>query len=175
MKKLLVIMSIFLLVGCELNNTPTKKTEQFLSNYQILHKDVIADLDGMINKTNYTNEQKETYKELMKKQYKSLIYQIKDEKIDGNKAYVTVQIEVFNYGKALNEAEMYLNDHRNEFTDNGVYNESKYLSYQLEQLKKETEKVKYTLTFSLTKTNNKWELDDLTETMEEKINGVYIY
>lgn len=175
MKKLLVIMSIFLLVGCELNNTPTKKTEQFLSNYQILHKDVISDLDGMINKTNYTNEQKETYKELMKKQYKSLIYQIKDEKIDGNKAYVTVQIEVFNYGKALNEAEMYLNDHRNEFSDNGVYNESKYLSYQLEQLKKETEKVKYTLTFSLTKTNNKWELDDLTETMEEKINGVYIY
>ena len=53
MKKLLVILSVFLLVGCELNNTPTKKIEQFLSNYQILHKDVISDLDGMINKTNF--------------------------------------------------------------------------------------------------------------------------
>ena len=94
MKKLLVILSIFLLVGCELNNTPTKKIEQFLSNYQILHKDVISDLEGVINKTNYTGEQKEKYKELMKKQYKSLIYEIKEETIDGNKAYVTVQIEV---------------------------------------------------------------------------------
>lgn len=175
MKKLLVILSIFLLVGCELNNTPTKKTEQFLSNYQILHKDVISDLDGMINKTNYTNEQKEKYKELMKKQYKSLVYEIKEETIDGDKAYVTVQIEVINYGKRLIETENYLNEHRDEFSDNGVYNESKYLSYQLEELEKENEKVKYTLIFSLTKENNKWEIDELTETMEEKINGVYIY
>ena len=81
MKKLLVILSIFLMVGCELNNTPTKKVEQFLSNYQVLHKDVISDLDGMINKTNYTSEQKERYKELMKKQYKSLIYEIKEDKL----------------------------------------------------------------------------------------------
>lgn len=175
MKKLLVILSIFLLVGCELNNTPTKKIEQFLSNYQILHKDVISDLDGMINKTNYTSEQKEKYKELMKKQYKSLVYEIKEETIDGNKAYVTVQIEVINYGKRLTETENYLNEHRDEFSENGVYNESKYLSYQLEELEKEDEKVKYTLTFSLTKENNKWEIDELTETMEEKLNGVYIY
>ena len=110
MKKLLVILSIFLLVGCELNNTPTKKIEQFLSNYQILHKDVISDLEGVINKTNYTGEQKEKYKELMKKQYKSLIYEIKEETIDGNKAYVTVQIEVTNYGKRLTETENYLNN-----------------------------------------------------------------
>lgn len=175
MKKLLVILSVFLLVGCELNNTPTKKIEQFLSNYQILHKDVISDLDGMINKTNYTSEQKEKYKELMKKQYKSLIYEIKEETIDGNKSYVTVQIEVTNYGKSLTETESYLNDHRDEFTDNGVYNESKFLSYQLDELAKEKERVKYTLTFSLTKQNGTWEIDDLTETMEEKINGVYIY
>lgn len=175
MKKLLVILSVFLLVGCELNNTPTKKIEQFLSNYQILHKDVISDLDGMINKTNYTSEQKEKYKELMKKQYKSLIYEIKEETIDGNKACVTVQIEVTNYGKSLTETESYLNDHRDEFTDNGVYNESKFLSYQLDELAKEKERVKYTLTFSLTKQNGTWEIDDLTEAMEEKINGVYIY
>ena len=175
MKKLLVILSIFLMVGCELNNTPTKKVEQFLSNYQVLHKDVISDLDGMINKTNYTSEQKEKYKELMKKQYKSLIYEIKEETIDGNKAYVTVQIEVTNYGKSLTETESYLNDHRDEFTDNGVYNESKFLSYQLDELAKEKERVKYTLTFSLTKQNGTWEIDDLTEAMEEKINGVYIY
>ena len=175
MKKLLVILSIFLMVGCELNNTPTKKVEQFLSNYQVLHKDVISDLDGMINKTNYTSEQKERYKELMKKQYKSLIYEIKEETIDGNNAYVTVQIEVFNFGKRLAEAENYLNDHRDDFTDNGVYNESKFLSYQLDELEKEKERVKYTLTFSLTKQDGKWEINDLTEAMEDKINGIYIY
>lgn len=175
MKKLLVILSIFLMVGCELNNTPTKKVEQFLSNYQVLHKDVISDLDGMINKTNYTSEQKERYKELMKKQYKSLVYEIKEETIDGNNAYVTVQIEVTNFGKRLAEAENYLNDHRDEFTDNGVYNESKFLSYQLDELEKEKERVKYTLTFSLTKQDGKWEINDLTEAMEDKINGIYMY
>lgn len=175
MKRLLVILSIFLLVGCELNNTPTKKVEQFLSNYQVLHKDVISDLDGMINKTNYTSEQKERYKELMKKQYKSLIYEIKEETIDGNNAYVTVQIEVTNYGKRLAETENYLNDHRDEFNDNGVYNESKFLSYQLDELEKEKERIKYTLTFSLTKQDGKWEINDLTEAMEDKINGIYMY
>lgn len=175
MKRLLVILSIFLLVGCELNNTPTKKIEQFLSNYQVLHKDVISDLDGMINKTNYTSEQKERYKELMKKQYKSLIYEIKEETIDGNNAYVTVQIEVTNYGKRLAETENYLNDHRDEFNDNGVYNESKFLSYQLDELEKEKERIKYTLTFSLTKQDGKWEINDLTEAMEDKINGIYMY
>ena len=75
----------------------------------------------------------------------------------------------------MTETESYLNDHRDEFTDNGVYNESKFLSYQLDELAKEKERVKYTLTFSLTKQNGTWEIDDLTETMEEKINGVYIY
>ena len=75
----------------------------------------------------------------------------------------------------MTETESYLNDHRDEFTDNGVYNESKFLSYQLDELAKEKERVKYTLTFSLTKQNGTWEIDDLTEAMEEKINGVYIY
>ena len=71
--------------------------------------------------------------------------------------------------------ENYLNNNREEFTENGVYNESKFLSYQLDELEKETEKVKYTLTFSLTKIDGKWEIDDLTEAMEEKINGIYLY
>ncbi len=175
MKKLLVILSIFLLVGCEINNTPKKKVEQFLSNYQVLHKDVISDLDGMINKTNYTSEQKERYKELMKKQYKSLIYEIKDETIDGNTAFVDVQIEVINYGKRLADCENYLNEHRDLFTTNGTYDETKFLSYQLDELEKEKERIKYTITFNLTKVDGKWEINDLTETMEDKINGIYIY
>ena len=56
-----------------------------------------------------------------------------------------------------------------------MYNESKFLSYQLDELEKEKERVKYTLTFSLTKQDGKWEINDLTEAMEDKINGIYIY
>ena len=104
-----------------------------------------------------------------------MVYEIKEETIDGNNAYVTVQIEVTNFGKKLAEAENYLSDHRDEFTDNGVYNESKFLSYQLDELEKEKERVKYTLTFSLTKQDGKWEINDLTEAMEDKINGIYMY
>jgi len=175
MKKLLVILSLFLLVGCELNNTPTKKVEQFFSNYQILHKDVVSDLESMVNETNYTQDQKERYKELLKKQYRNMTYLIKEETEDGINAYVTVEVEVINYGLVLSETQNYLNQNPEIFIENGLYNESKFLTYQLDELDKASERIKYTITVTLTKIDGKWQINDLTDTMEEKINGVYIY
>lgn len=175
MKKLLVILSLFLLVGCELNNTPIKKVEKFFSNYQILHEDVITDLDQMVNSTNYNQDQKERYKALLKKQYRNMTYLIKEETEDGNNAYVSVEIEVINYGLVLSETQNYLNTNRNEFIENGFYNESKFLTYQLDNLEKAKERIKYTITVTLTKVDGKWQINDLTDTMEDKINGVYIY
>jgi len=175
MKKLLVILSLFLLVGCELNNTPIKKVEKFFSNYQILHEDVINDLETVVASTNYTLDQKERYKELLKKQYRNLTYLIKEETEDGDNAYVSVEIEVINYGRVLSETQNYLNDNRNNFIENGIYNESKFLTYQLDELEKTKERIKYTITITLTKVDGKWQINDLTDTMEDKINGVYIY
>ena len=51
----------------------------------------------------------------------------------------------------------------------------KYFTYKLDLIRDSKERVKYTIYFSLTKENNEWILDDLTESEEEKILGIYEY
>jgi len=60
MKKLILLL--LLLTGCntlDISNTPTKKAETFLNNYQILTEDVINDLDNVIEeKYNFDDDLK---------------------------------------------------------------------------------------------------------------------
>ncbi len=184
MKKILCIMTLlcsFLLVGCnvgkKLTNTPTKQVEIFLNKYQTLDKDVLDDLDRAIaNETDFSGEHRQDYREIMKKAYQKLAYQIKDQKEDGDKATVTAEIEVVNYGKVLSAANVHLQENPEEFYDeNGEYDVKKFISYRLEQMKKNTEKVKYTIDFELTKKNDQWKVDDLSKIDEQKIQGIYQY
>ena len=48
-------------------------------------------------------------------QYKDLTYEIKDERVDGNKAVVDVEIEVYDYNTVLNNANTYLDENKDEF------------------------------------------------------------
>ena len=61
------------------------------------------------------------------------------------------------------------------FSFNDEFDETKFNTYKLNLLKDSKERVKYTIYFSLTKQDDKWVLDDLTETEEEKILGIYEY
>ena len=108
MKKILVIIfsALFILTGCDskLDNTPTKKVEEFLNNYQSLDSKVMEDLDTTLAADPDLNEDnKSEYKEFMKKHYQDLKYEIKDEKIDGDKATVETEITVRNYTKSVAE------------------------------------------------------------------------
>ena len=80
----------------------------------------------------FNDTQSTSYKELMKKQYKDLTYTIKEELIDGNNATVTVEIEVYDYNKAINDAETYYKNNPNEFknSDGGI-DEEKYMDYKI--------------------------------------------
>lgn len=184
MKKIMcitILLSSFLFAGCEfgekLVNTPTKQVEIFLNKYQTLDKDVLDDLDKVISEEEkFNGEQREQYREIMKDSYQKLAYQIKDTKEDGDKATVTAEIEVVNYGKILSAAQVYLDDHPEEFQDaEGKYDESKFMDYRLKKMKEQKEKVKYTIDFSLTKEKEEWKLNELSETDEQKIQGVYQY
>ena len=181
MKKLLFFIGvIFLLAGCDysmLTNTPTKQVEIFLNKYQALDSDVINDLDNVVNnEVNFTAAQKDQYRDLMKKHYQNLIYDIKDETVDGDKATVKTEIEVTDFSQALATANTYLEQHPSEFNDaNGNYDVTKFNDYRLNQLKDVKKTVKYTIDFSLTKVNDKWRLDPLDLTDQDKINGIYIY
>lgn len=182
MKKIIYFVAGILLiglVGCgEMENTPTKQVEAFLSQYQKADKNVIDDLDSAIDEQgSLSEEQRSEYRDMMKKHYQDLKYEIKDEVIDGNNATVTVEIEVNDYSKVLQEAETYRQDHEEEFTtSNGEYDETKFIEYRLKKMKDVNEKVKYTLDLTLTKdTDEKWVLDNLTTADEQKINGTYAH
>lgn len=183
MKKILTIVSLILVTGCSLGNnkimkeTPTKKVEKFFSNYQTLDAEVLKQLDETVNKeSDFTEEQKNDYKELMKKHYKNLKYEIKDEVIDGDTATVTVEIEVTDYSKSMKEADDYLSQNTKEFNnEQGTYDITLFNKYRLEKLKDVKDKVKYTLDLTLTKVNNDWILDTISDTDESKIHGTYVY
>lgn len=182
MKKILSVLSIVLiLTGCsigkDMSNTPKKRVETYLNNYQTLDSNVLTKIDSIVNnETLYSDSQKDTYKDLLKKHYQDLTYTIKEETVNGDKATVEVEIEVNDYTKALASAEAYKTTNEKEFLDeNGKLDESKFIDYKLDLLKSNKERVKYTIYFSLTKVGDQWTLDDLTNTEEEKILGIYEY
>ena len=49
MKKLIILLSIFLLTGCtDILNTPSRKVEEFLGKYQTMDTSIIKELDDSI-------------------------------------------------------------------------------------------------------------------------------
>ena len=177
MKKLITLLSIILLTGCttlDISNTPTKKVEEFLNKYQILDEEILNELDNVIEeKTKLNSENKEEYRELIKKQYKDMQYTIKEETIDGDEAKVTAQIIVKDFTKIINDAENYKRENMKEFYENNTYNDNLYKKYLLDKLKDTKDRVTYTLEFTLKKENTKWRLDPITEEIEDKILGIY--
>lgn len=177
MKNILIGFCLLLsLTGCnQVMNTPTKEVEQFLGKYQTMDDKVLTQLDKVLQTDVTMNEeQKESYKELMKKQYQNLSYKIKDETIDGEHATIVTEIEVFNYGKTMEESDLYLRDNPSEFLDDaGIRDDSKFMDYKIKELKDTKDKVTYTITFTLTKKDDVWELDDITDIDRQKIHGIY--
>jgi len=178
-KKILFIVLGFIFIfttGCDnVANTPTKKVEELMAKYQTADSDVLDDLDDVItSEVGLTTEQQDRYRALLKKQYQSLTYEIKEERIEGDNATVEVEIEITDFAKANSEAEEYLANNSGEFNDDeGNYSINKYIDYRLDKLEDTKDKVKYTLELTLTKEDEEWEVDNLTETERQKIHGIY--
>ncbi len=179
MKKFLLIMlsSLFILTGCDSNmdNTPTKRVEAFLGNYQSLDSSVMEDLDTVLTSdTSLDAEDREGYKEFMKKHYQDLKYEIKDEKIDGDKATVDAEITVRSYASAVADAENYKSENEADFKgEDGQTDTALFSKYRLEELEKVKDTETYTITFNLTKENDEWKLEELSDEDLNKINGLY--
>lgn len=168
MKKIILVFTfLLLLVGCSLSNSPTSKVEDLLTKYQTLDKDITENINDVVSKETLTEDQVERYKSLIEKQYRNLTYEVKDERYDGNNAIITVEIEVLDYKKAINEVSAsYLQ--RDDYTVE-EYNDTKLAA--LEQVK---EKVLYTIDFDVNKdTNGNWRLANLNNETIKKILGMY--
>ena len=197
MKKIILVvvlvLSMFILSACTLGNSdsPKDKVKEFLDKYKNQDSEVLSDLDETVS-SEYTGEYKERYKTLMVNQYKNMDYKITDEVIDGNTAIVTADITVYDYSSALENADNYLTEHESEFyknssdettrenekndndkTDTKEIDNNKFLDYKLGLLENVSDKKTYSIDFSLTKENDTWKLDSLTDTDIEKIHGIY--
>lgn len=205
MKKIFVfltcIMTVFVISGCSMDNTPTKRVENFLDSYTSGNDTVLNQLKEIIDSDAMMNDaQRTTYSDIMKRQYKDMTYDIKDEVIDGNDATVTVEVEVYDYYKSNQDSQNYYNSNPDEFkedinTDNTEQNEntkdeantrenavedtvdsisnSKFIDYRLTQLQNVNDRVKYTIDFTLKKIDDKWKLNEIDDATRQKIHGLY--
>ena len=90
------------------------------------------------------------YRNILKRQYQNLVYTVKDETVDGDKAKVTVEIEVYDLYKITNEADKYYTTSPDEFKDEtGNVSQTKYIDYRISKLKEAKDKVKVLLAQSL--------------------------
>lgn len=164
MKKILILLVVFLLSGCMMGNSPTSLVENLFSKYQMLDDDIEDEINKMLNGQNLDDTQVERYRKLLEKQYKNLTYEVKEEMIDGDKAIVTVEIEVIDYKKAISD-----------FTfDSNLYTKYEYDNRKLDLLEKASDKVIYTLDLGCVKDKNgNWRLDNLSNATLKKIEGMY--
>lgn len=179
MKKKIILISLFMLcfilTGCSLNNTPKAKVETLLMKYQKNSDSVMSELDDYLNTLNIKDDAHEEYKKVYTKQYNDLTYNIKDEMIDGDTATVTTQIEVYDYYKIDNDAIKYVSDNPDKFSTNNVYDSKKVLEYKIDKLTNAKDRVTYTVVFNLTKVDNEWKVDNLSNEDLEKIHGIYAH
>ena len=179
MKKLFICsLCIFVLVltGCAMGNTPTSKVESFLDNYTSGSDTVLKQLKEMVDSDAMMNDaQRTTYSDIMKKQYKDMTYDIKDEVIDGDNATVTAEIEVYDYYRSNQDSQSYFESNRDQFkedNDDNISN-SKFIDYRLSQLQNVSDRIKYTIDFTLQKIDDKWVLDDIDDATRQKIHGLF--
>jgi len=163
-KILILVLPILLLIGCSMGNTPTSKVEDLFSKYQKLDKDIDNGINSILEEQNLSEAQKDRYRDILEKQYKNLVYQIKEEVIDGDNATVTAEIEVTDLKKSINDLVF----------DSNIYTKETFDEEKLNRLENAKDKVKYTLELGLTKdSDGNWNLDALTNEDIKKIQGMY--
>lgn len=177
MKKILFSLSLlFLFTGCSLSNTPTSKVESYLNQYNNLTDNVIEDIDTTVAAENLNSDNTLAYKEVLKRQYKDLKYEVKEESIDGEEATVKVKITVYDLYLADKNSREYMNSHMNEFYDNdNMFDENLYYKYKIENMSKVSDKMDYDITFKLVKKDKEWVLQTPDRVTLEKIHGLYNY
>ena len=163
MKKIIIIIILLIfLTGCESTlNTPTKKVENFLSEYQNLNPEILKKLERSVEADNLSKSQRKKYIGLLEKQYQNLSYKIVNEVVNDDNAIVDVEIEVLNYTYSIADSKKYYETHKDEIKD---YNE-----YMLNNLEKVKDKIKYNISIDLTKYDGNWELNEIDRTIIKKI------
>lgn len=180
MKKILLGLILLLFItGCEMkmNETPSEAVVDWMTYHQERNDSVIEELNNWLDKNGYDGDMKNNYKFVLEKQYQNLSYEILEEDINDDEASVVVEIEVLDYNSSLEKSREYFEGHLEEFFEtipDTPINDSKELKeYQISELANVEDKVKYQITFDLTKEKNNWVIDDSDEVIFKKMYGLY--
>lgn len=159
-----LLLLVFICFGCELNNTPTSKVDELFNKYQMVDDDITLGITNVLDEQNYNETQRKRYRTLLENQYRNLSYEIKDEKVDGDEAIVTVEIEVLDYKKTIS----------NLTYDSSTLSLEEYNNKKLDLLEDAKDKVIYTLEINLNKDNDgNWKVEALSNADLKKIQGMY--
>lgn len=181
MKKILIfLLAIFLITGCGKNMaTPTEKVEEMLNSYQKLDNQVEYNINRIIDKEDkMDDDNKKEYRTALERQFQNMSYKIKNEEIDGDKATVDVEIEVLDYKSSYEKSKEYFTENQDEFLDDEIIDGkveeiAEYIAYKIKELANVEDKVKHDITFTLTKKDNEWVIDDIDDESLEKLFGLY--
>jgi len=179
MKKIVLILCfIILFTGCSMSsiddNKPEEAIDTLFEKYRNKDDNVIEQLKDTIENELTKDEQKEKYEKLMERQYDNLSYSVKDIKKNEDTATATVDVTVFDYKSAFNEAEKELKNNPDKFNDdNNNFSDEKYMDYKIELMEKVDKTITHTLNLTLSKSNGMWMVDDLSGDDITKIHGLY--
>lgn len=175
-KMIFVFGLLFLIVGCGEKATVRSAVNEFFNRYNTLDAVIMDQLNSYVKGEDLNDSQEEVYKEILRREYTNLEYEIvKEENVD-DENIVYVKIWVYDLYKAQKEALDYYNDHKDEFTDNeGNYDKVKFMDYKLEQMKKMMDKKEYELELRVVKDDDGYRVKQLTNEELEKIHGIYNY
>jgi len=176
MKKiLLIILLSFCMVGCS-NNNAVDPVKEYISKFKNHDAAIMSSLDELLEHENLTNEQNDIYKIIMKKQYNDLEYKVVNSTYNGDKAIIELEITVYDYQNSKKKASEHLNNHQEEYYDeNGDLYEIKYKNLQLQYMKSERQRIKYTISFHVKYEKKQWILESPDYTVIQKIQGIYNY
>ncbi len=155
--------------------TPSERVENLMNRYIKNDKEIELELDTYLAEQNLSEEQKLRYKKIILNEYATIDYKIKSENIEDDKATVEVDIRVKDLYKASKNAGTYLVDHVDEFYENDIYNEQKFIDYKLTTMEENESKKDYTIYIELTKKDGNWTIEQLDNETLEKIHGIYDY
>ena len=178
MKKIIIFIILILLTsGCSMpTNTAKDVVDDYLSSYQNLSKEVINDINVVVDNEKLNEEQKNMYFKILEKQYKDLKYEIVNESYEGNTALVTAKIEVYDLFQAQKIASDTLKEDITQFYDkNKQYSNELYMTYKLNLMYLINERINYTIEFNIIRENDTWILKEISSTNLEKIHGIYDY
>lgn len=173
---ILICCALLLITGCGEEMTPRQAVDDYLQRYITLDDTIMDQLNDYVSDEDLTDEQKSVYKEVLRNQYTSLTYTIKNEDIQDDIAYVTVNINVKDLYKVQKDSLAYYEEHMEEFNDeNGVYDKVSYLTYKLNQMKNATETINYELKIKVVENDGDWDVSQLSNDDLEKLHGIYNY